>query len=135
MALAAAHREVIEALVGQVLGDVRRHDLIEAAHRATGVCHDVLADQIPPYVLGEAKAEFDIRLSQELAAELGVIARLKHFDIPLADIIRWEAVARRLEPTAPALLVEVSRLRTEPCIYCIERAANAARFAASPTSP
>jgi hypothetical protein len=56
---------------------------------------------------------------------------IRHIDIPVPDLDRWEATARRLEPLATAPLVAVSALRTDPCKYRFYRAGCAARYAAS----
>jgi len=56
---------------------------------------------------------------------------IRHIDISAADLARWEATAKDLEPLAPALLIEVSNLHTDPCKHRLGRAANAARYAAS----
>jgi hypothetical protein len=55
---------------------------------------------------------------------------IRHIDIPPADLARWEAAGRRLEPVTAAVLLEVSDLHTDPSKHRIGRAANAARYAA-----
>ena len=60
-----------------------------------------------------------------------VLAHIRRIDIPATDLERWEAVAERLLPVTPAVLLEVSDLWADPCKHRIGRAANAARFAAS----
>jgi hypothetical protein len=59
------------------------------------------------------------------------LARIRHIDIPGAELARWEAAGRRLETIIPAVLAEVSHLHTDPCLHRIRRAAVAARYAAS----
>jgi hypothetical protein len=58
---------------------------------------------------------------------------IRHINIPAADLARWEAAARRLQPVTAAVLLELSDLHTDPCKRRIGRAANAARYAASIT--
>jgi hypothetical protein len=56
---------------------------------------------------------------------------IRHIDIPITDLDRWEATTRRLEPLATAPLVAVFALRTDPCKYRFYRAGCASRYAAS----
>ena len=56
---------------------------------------------------------------------------IRHITIAAADLARWEATARRLEPQATAPLVAVSALRKDPCKFRLYRAGCAARYAAS----
>ena len=60
-----------------------------------------------------------------------VLDHIRRIDIPAADLTRWEAVAQRLQPVTPAVLLKVSDLHADPCKHRIGRAANAARYAAS----
>jgi hypothetical protein len=60
-----------------------------------------------------------------------VLDHIRRLDIPAADLARWEAVAERLQPVTPAVLLEVSDLHADPCKHRLGRAANAARYAAS----
>jgi hypothetical protein len=57
------------------------------------------------------------------------VDHIRHIDIPKADLERWEATARRLEPLATVPLV--AALRADPCKYWLYRAGCAARYAAS----
>ena len=59
------------------------------------------------------------------------LAHIRHIDIPAADLARWEAEGRRLEPVTPAVLVEISDLHTDPRKHRLHCAAVAARYAAS----
>jgi hypothetical protein len=56
---------------------------------------------------------------------------IRRIDIPAADLARWEALGCRLAAVTPAVFVEVSELRNDPCKHRIGRAANAARYTAS----
>jgi hypothetical protein len=56
---------------------------------------------------------------------------IRHITIAAADLDRWEAIARRLEPLATAPLVAISALRKDPCKYRLYRAASAVRYGAS----
>ncbi len=57
------------------------------------------------------------------------LARFRHVDIETADISRWEAAGRRLEPVAPQVLTEVLAVGLEPNKVRISVAASAARYA------
>ncbi len=59
------------------------------------------------------------------------VDHIRHIDILKADLERWEATARRLEPLATVPLVAISALRADPCKYWLYRAGCAARYAAS----
>ena len=52
-------------------------------------------------------------------------------DIPVADLARWEATAKRLEPVTAAVIIQISGLHSDPSKRRIGRAANAARYAAN----
>ena len=54
------------------------------------------------------------------------VDHIRHIDIPKADLERWEATARRLEPLATVPLVAISALRADPCKYRLYRAGCAA---------
>jgi hypothetical protein len=59
------------------------------------------------------------------------LEHIRHIDIPAADLARWEALGCRLAAVTPAVFVEVSELRSDPCKHRIGRTANAARYTAS----
>ena len=46
------------------------------------------------------------------------------------DLARWEAVAERLQPVTPAVMLEVSDLPADPSKHRLSRVALAARYAA-----
>ena len=58
------------------------------------------------------------------------VAHIRHIDIPVADLARWEAAAIRLINVTPDVVTAISEMHADPCVHRIWRAANAARYAA-----
>lgn len=63
-------------------------------------------------------------------AHQDVLDHIRRLDIPAVDLARWEAVAERLQPVTPAVMLEVSDLPADPSKHRLSRVALAARYAA-----